>query len=105
MGVGLAGIGIALLVGLAVGTVNGFFIGHLKISPFMVTLAMQAVARGATIGISNNARIPITNETYTWFGGESFKIGALDIPVSVILIVAVAVVALSLIHILISLLR
>lgn len=93
LGVGLAGIGIALLVGLAVGTVNGFFIGHLKISPFMVTLAMQAVARGATIGISNNARIPITNETYTWFGGESFKIGALDIPVSVILIVAVAVVA------------
>ncbi|MCR5004710.1 MAG: sugar ABC transporter permease YjfF, partial [Clostridiales bacterium] len=60
-GVGITGILITVLVGLVIGLVNGFFVGYMKISPFMTTLAMQSICRGATTAISGNSRISISN--------------------------------------------
>jgi ribose/xylose/arabinose/galactoside ABC-type transport system permease subunit len=42
-----AGVALGLLVGLAVGTLNGLAVTKLRIPPFIVTLAMMLVVRGA----------------------------------------------------------
>jgi ribose transport system permease protein len=47
-GSGLAtAVGLGLLVGLAVGAVNGLVITRLRVPPFIVTLAMMLIVRGA----------------------------------------------------------
>lgn len=40
---------IALLIGFAIGTANGFFISKGKLQPFIVTLATMTIFRGATL--------------------------------------------------------
>ena len=92
-GVGWIGILMALLVGLVVGALNGFFIGYLGISPFMTTLAMMSIARGATIAISSNSRVVVSNSLYTALGSATFNIGELKLPVSLFLIIAVIIFA------------
>jgi len=42
-----AGVAVGLLVGLAVGTVNGIAVTKLRVPPFIVTLAMMLIVRGA----------------------------------------------------------
>lgn len=48
-----AGIATGLLVGLAVGTVNGLAVTKLRVPPFIVTLAMMLVVRGAAYKYTN----------------------------------------------------
>jgi ribose/xylose/arabinose/galactoside ABC-type transport system permease subunit len=47
------GVGIGLVVGLAVGTVNGLAVTKLRVPPFIVTLAMMLIARGAAYKYTN----------------------------------------------------
>jgi len=49
-----AGLAACLLSAMAAGAVNGFFIAYLKMSPFVVTLGMLAIARSLALVISNN---------------------------------------------------
>jgi ribose/xylose/arabinose/galactoside ABC-type transport system permease subunit len=48
-----AGIGAGLLVGVAVGGVNGLVVTRLSIPPFVATLAMMLIARGAAYKYTN----------------------------------------------------
>jgi len=48
-----AGIAMGLVVGLAVGTVNGLAVTKLRVPPFIVTLAMMLIARGAAYKYTN----------------------------------------------------
>jgi ribose transport system permease protein len=52
-----AGIG----VGVVVGVVNGFFVTRLGLSPFITTLALQQIARGAAYVISGGVPVPLSN--------------------------------------------
>ena len=45
---------LALLAGVIVGAVNGYLIAYLKLSPFVVTLGMMAIARSLALVVSNN---------------------------------------------------
>lgn len=54
-----AGICAALITGILVGVMNGVLVGWMKMPPFIATLAMQSVASGATMMISNAAAIKI----------------------------------------------
>lgn len=54
-----AGILAALITGILVGTINGILVGWMNMPPFIATLAMQSVASGATMMISNAAAIKI----------------------------------------------
>jgi ribose/xylose/arabinose/galactoside ABC-type transport system permease subunit len=47
------GVGVGLVVGLAVGTVNGLAVTKLRVPPFIVTLAMMLIARGAAYKYTN----------------------------------------------------
>jgi len=57
VGIGLA-ISIALVVGVAVGLVNGFLVAHFKLQSFIVTLASMGAVRGLVFVYSESPLIP-----------------------------------------------
>lgn len=85
----VTGVIIMVVVGAIVGAINGFFIGYMGISPFMTTLATQAVCSGATLAISGNSRVIVTNQAFLWLGATSVKIPlgstTAKVPVSLLL--------------------
>ena len=61
LGLGLV---LTLLVGMAIGLVNGLNVSILGLPPFIATLAMMMVARGLALIISDKASISIANPGY-----------------------------------------
>ena len=61
-----AGLVLTLLVGMAIGLVNGLNISILGLPPFIATLAMMMVARGLALIISDKASISIANPGYKY---------------------------------------
>lgn len=92
---GIAGFITVLAIGLAVGAANGFLIGYLNLSPFMTTLAMMSITRGATIAISGNSRVVVQNDVYVWLGKTTIPVSiggeTANLPVCLILIAAVII--------------
>lgn len=62
-----------VLVGLAVGLINGGIIAYLGIPPFITTLAMLLGARGLALLLANNAAVSIASE------GGFMEIGARNV--------------------------
>ena len=62
LGIGLL---LTIVVGAAMGLVNGFLIAYLHIPPFIATLAMMMVTRGLSLIISNASSIKIANPDYS----------------------------------------
>lgn len=89
----------ALLIGLSAGAINGSLISRFKIPPFIATLGMMTVARGAALLYSNRPVSGLT-DTYNFIGqGEIFKVfpvegrPPLGLPIPVIILVVVAIAA------------
>lgn len=89
-------VAIALLVGMAVGAVNGLLVARLRVAPFIATLGALYVARGAAMLTSDGATFPNLNGTadlgntgFTWLGTAN----PLGLPVAVWLMVALALAA------------
>ncbi|MEU9885893.1 ABC transporter permease [Sphaerisporangium sp. NPDC051011] len=88
---------LCIAVGAVVGTVNGILVTRLNVAPFIATLGMLYVARGAALLISggttypNLAGQPSTHNTgFDWIGGGR----PLGLPVAIwIMVILVAVVA------------
>jgi ribose transport system permease protein len=89
------GLAVALVAGAAWGGLNGFLVGRLGLSPFIVTLASLGAALGAAQLISNGGDLTtVPPRLSEWFGIDKL----LGIPLLVIaagLVTAVAAVALS----------
>jgi ribose/xylose/arabinose/galactoside ABC-type transport system permease subunit len=69
--------------GVAIGSVNGFAVGRLKMIPFVVTLAMMTMVSGTTIWITNSLSISQLPETFIdIFGARPI----LKIPVTVLIV-------------------
>lgn len=98
----LIGFVVVIIVGVVVGSINGYFIGYMGINPFMVTLATQAMCGGAVLAISGNSRVIVTNKVFTWLGATSIKIPlgstTAKLPVSLLLAIAALVFAFILIN-------
>lgn len=62
LGLGLL---LTIVVGAAMGLVNGLLIAYLHIPPFIATLAMMMVTRGLSLIISNASSIKIANPDYS----------------------------------------
>ncbi|GAA6208502.1 ribose ABC transporter permease [Cognatishimia sp. WU-CL00825] len=62
----------AIMAGMAIGWLNGFFIGKLQLSAFMVTLATFALARGLALVIYDANSINVHNPVFLWLGGTSW---------------------------------
>jgi len=76
----------SLATGTMVGGINGLLITGLGINPFIVTLGMMSIARGAALLITGG--LPFSNETaITWLGGG--YVGPVPVPVIVMFLVAI----------------
>lgn len=89
-----------LLVGLGVGAVNGVGLTKLHMPhPFIMTLGMMFIARGATNLISGGVPISGLPDEVRWFGAGNITVLGLDVPVSlVVVVITYAVVWLFLEH-------
>jgi len=79
--------GLALVVGVSLGAVNGLLIvkGHLP--PFVATLAMMAAGRGLTLVYTRGWTIPIMVEEFTFWG--TGNLGPFPVPVVILTIIFV----------------
>ena len=60
----VGGVAAALLAGLAVGLINGFFVTVVAIPSFLVTLGMMQLIRGIDMRITYTNPVPVRNETF-----------------------------------------
>jgi erythritol transport system permease protein len=87
---------VALVAGMLMGAVNGLLVAQLRVAPFIATLGVLYVARGAALLLSGGATYPnlngssdIGNTGFTWVGA-GFLAG---VPVPIWIMAAVAAVA------------
>lgn len=87
---------VALIVGMGFGAVNGLLVARLRVAPFIATLGVLYVARGAALLLSNGATFPnlsgspdIGNTGFTWVGA-GFLLG---VPVPIWVMVVGAAIA------------
>lgn len=73
-------IAIGLFLGIIVGIVNGFFISRLNIAPFIVTMAVQMISRGAAYVYANGLPIRCVNETFNYLG-NGYILGIIPITI------------------------
>ena len=76
-----------LLVGLAVGAINGALIAYVRIAPFIVTLAMLSFARGLILILTEGWPITQIPKSFLPIGQSDFL--ALPIPLWIMLVAAV----------------
>ena len=94
-GIGLlAGIIVALVAVLLPGWINGLMVARLRVPPFIGTLGMYGVARGAAYLFAGGTTVPVENNWLTWLGNGR----VLGIPVLVIF----AVIIVAIFHYLLS---
>jgi ribose/xylose/arabinose/galactoside ABC-type transport system permease subunit len=82
---GLGGVAMALLVGVLIGSFNGASTTVLRLTPFIATLAMLAMARGLTQQVSQGQTIFGFPASYTVLGNGS--IAGIQAPVVVTVVV------------------
>jgi ribose transport system permease protein len=82
-------IGLALLLGMVIGAINGLMIVKGGIPPFVATLAMLAMARGLTLVYTDGRPIAGLDESFIFLGTGQ----VLGIPVPVIIMAVIAIIA------------
>lgn len=78
-----AGILVSLFVGLLFGLVNAFFITHIRVAPFIVTLGMLSIGRGLTLLISGTSFTYGLPDSYRDWGRGSI----LGLPIPFVLLI------------------
>lgn len=82
-------VAIAVIVGAAIGAMNGFIITKGKVQPFIATLATMTLLRGATLVFTDGKPIGVSKakyaESFRWIGSGTI----LGIPVPVILMIII----------------
>jgi ribose transport system permease protein len=73
-----------LALGAAIGAVNGAMIVWRSVAPFIVTLAMMAIALGGALTIADGRPIGGIQGSYAWLGAG--KIGPVPVPVVIMLV-------------------
>jgi ribose/xylose/arabinose/galactoside ABC-type transport system permease subunit len=73
-----------LALGAAIGAINGGVIIWRGVAPFIVTLAMMAIASGAALTVSNGRPIGGITGTYAWIGAG--QIGPVPVPVLIMIV-------------------
>lgn len=84
----LFGVLAAIAVGLVVGFVNGVLIGYLKISSFMVTLAMGSATTGVALLIAGGVPVVGLPSEFTKYFGTS-SVAGIPFPTLVLIVVVI----------------
>jgi ribose/xylose/arabinose/galactoside ABC-type transport system permease subunit len=83
---GLAGVAVALLIGAAIGFMNGISVAYIGVNPFLQTLAFLIIWRGAVIRL-NTTTVFSLPDSYTYLGGGDIGVIPVAIPVIIVLFV------------------
>lgn len=81
----------AIIAGMAIGFINGFFVGRLRLSAFMVTLATMGLARGLALVLYDADSIAVSSPTFLWLGGTSVGQIPIVIPFVALMFIALCV--------------
>ena len=84
----IVGILIALVMAVLVGVVNGFLVARFQIPAFIITLAMNGILVGISIGITFGHKAPAAPEVVTTLFSGSGKWFGIGIPVFFFVLVA-----------------
>ncbi len=82
-GIPFIGFAAALIAGMSIGLLNGFFVGRLGLSAFMVTLATFALARGLALVLLDADSMRVDSDLYLWLGRTTL---GQDFPVSIVFV-------------------
>lgn len=80
---------VSVLIGIACGTCNGFFVSKCGIPPFIATLGMMTLLRGCILVYTKGAPIPVKADSFKFVG----KGDILGIPFPIILLILIYIVA------------
>ncbi len=83
----LLGLAAALAIAVVPGLVNGLLIARLRIPPFIGTLGMYGVARGASYLIAGQATVPVNNDALNWIGNG--RVASVPVVVIVTLVLVI----------------
>jgi ribose transport system permease protein len=83
----LVGIGAGLLVGALLGLINGLIITKGGVQPFIATLGMLTIARGATLVYTDGRPITGLPDAFVWLGAG--EIARIPVPVVIMAVVFV----------------
>jgi ribose/xylose/arabinose/galactoside ABC-type transport system permease subunit len=78
-------VGAGLLVGLLCGVINGTIIAYGKVAPFIVTLGMLTIARGATLVFTGGRPVINLSDAYNNIGGGYIQ--GIPVPIYVLIFV------------------
>jgi len=78
---------IGVLIGAAIGAVNGLMVTKLDLNPFIVTLSMSFIISGLILVVTGGWAIPDMPQKIQWIGKES--LGPIPIPTLITIIVAI----------------
>lgn len=86
-------VGLALVLGTALGAINGLGITIGGVPPFIMTLGMLVMARGAALTYADGQPVSLgdAKETFSWLGRGA--IGGIPVPVFIFAIVAITGIA------------
>ncbi len=76
---------LAILSGIILGAVNGFFIAFLRVPAFVVTLGMLSIARGITYIYSDGKPIPQLSPSFLQLG-QGTLLGGIPFPVVIVFV-------------------
>lgn len=79
-----------LLTGALVGWSNGWLVGHMKLPPFIATLATMSVARGTAFGITGGWPVRDLPPSFLFLGQQALRVGPLHLPVATLVVLAFA---------------
>lgn len=74
----------ALAVGALVGWVNGIFIAKLGVNPLIMTIAMQFIVKGTTLGLAASASKIIVDPTFLSIGQGYLNLGVASVPMPLV---------------------
>lgn len=81
---------LGLLVGALCGVINGLFIAKLKLTPFIMTLAMMSIARGSSMLMSSGKSVAIPKDNAAFmFMGQGYVGGLIPFLVVIFLVIAI----------------
>ena len=81
---------VALVFGMLCGLINGYFIGHVGLNPFITTLGMMSIARGASYVLTQGSplSLPGIARSFKFIGGGRI----LGFPVMVLIYVLIVII-------------
>ena len=79
---------VALVIGAAIGSLNGIFISRWNLQPMIVTLATMSIFRGTTYLLTTGSPISVSNPAFKMIGGGKL-FGTIQVPIIILLVLAI----------------